>query len=597
MYSIFKILTLKEKKQILVILFIAIVVSILDMVSVASIMPFVAILSDSEVIKTNDTLKYFYNASLFYGTKDTNDFIFFFGLLIVSLLIITIFFRALLSILQTRFNLLTEYNLSSRLIDIYLNQPYNYFVNSNSSEIGKNILSEVNTVIKGIFVPCIAIFSQGMVVIMLASLVFYSNPSIAINVSLILIASYLIIFFVVKNLLLKIGNSRLEMNGRRFNILYETFGSIKEIKLRGIENIFKKNFDNVAEIFAKNSLLAIIISSLPRYFLELIAFCGSILLVLLLLKQNMDFTKIAPIIALYIFAAYRLLPAIQQVYSSASTIQFSKPSLTSLINKFDSLKKNIPNDIKAIGNSRINFTNSINLKNVSFNYSNTRYATIKNINIKINAFSKVGIVGHTGSGKTTVLDVILGLLEKDSGKIFVDEQEITNRNVRLLQNNIGYVPQSIYLSDSSITSNIAFGIPNNLIDFEIVERVSKIANIHDFIMNDLPDNYKTIVGERGVRLSGGQKQRIGIARALYNNPAILILDEATSALDSINEDKIMKTLTSIKNKMTIIIVTHRLNTVKDCDMIYFLERGQIVDNGKFEDLILRNHKFKSFNQI
>jgi ABC-type multidrug transport system fused ATPase/permease subunit len=232
--------------------------------------------------------------------------------------------------------------------------------------------------------------------------------------------------------------------------------------------------------------------------------------------------------------------------------------------------------------------NQIVLKNICYDYPESKRTTIKNINIEILAKSIVGFVGPTGSGKTTLVDIILGLLDPKKGFLEIDGKKITKQNVRSWQKSIGYVPQNIYLSDDTIAANIAFGVQRNEIDLDLIEKSSRIANLHNFIINELPEKYDTIIGERGVRLSGGQRQRIGIARALYNKPKVLVLDEATSSLDNQTEESVIKQILSLNQNMTIIIIAHRLNTVKNCDIIFRLENGQIIDQGSYNKVIV-NH--------
>jgi ABC-type multidrug transport system fused ATPase/permease subunit len=240
----------------------------------------------------------------------------------------------------------------------------------------------------------------------------------------------------------------------------------------------------------------------------------------------------------------------------------------------------------------MSFNKAINLKNIHFSYLDRSRTTLKDVTLNIPVKSTVGFVGASGSGKTTTVDIILGLLNPQKGTLEVDGRVITERNSRLWQRNIGYVPQHIYLSDDTIAANIAFGVATKDIDQEAVEKVSKIANLHEFVLNELPKKYQTLIGERGVRLSGGQRQRIGIARSLYHNPQVIIFDEATSALDYITEKNVMDAICNFRKNITTIIVAHRLNTVKNCDMIYLFDKGEIKSKGTYDQLININQSFR-----
>ena len=265
------------------------------------------------------------------------------------------------------------------------------------------------------------------------------------------------------------------------------------------------------------------------------------------------------------------MPALHQIYGSFTKITFVVPSLNRLHEDIQSLKSfNTNHDL-----GTLKLDKTIALKNIYYEYPNSSRTALKNINLNIPAKHTVGLVGSTGSGKTTTVDIILGLLEAQKGNLEVDGQIISKHNCRSWQKSIGYVPQHIYLADDTVSANIAFGVNPNNINQEAVEKAAKIANLHDFAINELPDKYQTVVGERGARLSGGQRQRIGISRALYNNPQVLILDEATSALDNETEKAVMDAINNLSKDITIILIAHRLNTVKNCDIVFKLEKGEL----------------------
>jgi ABC-type multidrug transport system fused ATPase/permease subunit len=308
---------------------------------------------------------------------------------------------------------------------------------------------------------------------------------------------------------------------------------------------------------------------------------GGILLILLYTKaQTGDFINSLPIISLYAFAGYRLMPAFQQIYSALTQLAFVSPSIDKLNNDLKELKVHEKNQDQVA----ITFNKAIKLNKIYYNYPNTSRTSLNNVKLTIPARSTVGIIGQTGCGKTTMVDIILGLLEPMKGTLEVDEKIITRKNVRSWQRSIGYVPQSIFLSDDTVAANIAFGVDTKNIDLEAVKKASKIANLHEFVKDELPKQYQTKIGENGVRLSGGQRQRIGVARALYHNPKVLIFDEATSALDSQTEKLIMGAINNLKGDITIILIAHRLDSLKNCDNIYLLDKGELKGQRSFEDL-------------
>jgi ABC-type multidrug transport system fused ATPase/permease subunit len=587
--KMFELLSLKEKKRALLLLILTFTMAILDMLGVASILPFISVLSNPKIIETNIYLLKIYNLSSAIGVNSSQKFIFLLGIVVFVLLIFSLIIRIVTIYFQTRFALMREYSISKLLLECYLHQPYIWFLNRNSADFGKIILSEVIRVIEGVFIPMINIISQSFVALAILALLILVNPVLSFIIGLTIILSYLIIFNFVKKSITRFGNIRFQKNTERFLIISEAFSATKEVKVGGLEQEYVNRFSKPAKIYANNQSLDHVMSQIPRYFLEGIAFGGLIILVLTLMLQGDSFDKIVPIIALYAFAGYRLMPAIQQVYASSAQLRFSQPALDLLHKDLINLQysKQTSNNINVIP-----LTKSVILNNVSFSYPNSKKLSLKNINLIIPAFTKVGIVGVTGSGKTTLVDLILGLLDATQGTLSVDKNEIKNDNKRSWQKSIGYVPQQIYLSDASVAANIAFGIDIKNIDQKSLEKAAKIANLHDFIINELPKGYNTIIGERGVRLSGGQRQRIGIARALYHQPQIFILDEATNALDNITEQAIMDAINNLGNKITIILITHRLKTIKNCDTIFFMEKGSIIKHGNYNALLQNCEQFR-----
>ena len=361
----------------------------------------------------------------------------------------------------------------------------------------------------------------------------------------------------------------------------------------GLEKIFIDRFSKPSKKIASNTALEAVINNIPRYVLEAITFGGILLIVLFLMYSGNEIRDILPILTLYVYAGYRLMPAIQQIYISLNNLRVVGPAL-------NSLHKDLLNLSSKINNEKIEtikFTKSMDLNHISFKYENNPKMTINEVTLQIKPFTTIGFVGSTGSGKTTMIDIILGLLKAHEGKLSVDGKIINRDNLRSWQRSIGYVPQQIFLSDDTISANVAFGIESGDIDQEKVEKVCKIANLHNFIIDELPLQYKTTVGERGVRLSGGQRQRIGIARALYHRPQLLILDEATSSLDNVTENLIMESIYKLKKNITIIIIAHRLNTVKNCDKIFLFNKGKLEGQGTYDELIESSDQFKAFTKF
>jgi len=586
-------LTSKEKKHAALLLIMVLIMALIDMIGVASIMPFIAVLTNPGIIETNSILNTIFKASYIIGIENHTDFIFTLVIVVFGLLVFSLSFKALTTYIQLHFIQIIEYKIGKRLMESYLHQPYSWFLNRNSADLGKSIISEVGFVTGQALLPALILISQSIVSVFLIVLLILVNLKLTLIIALIIVAAYWLIFKGSSKFLNKIGEERVKANEMRFKAISEAFGASKEVKFGRLEKIFIRKFSKNAKLFAKHQAISSIIGQLPRYFIEAIAFGGMILLMLYIIVQSGSFINAIPTISLFAFAGYRLMPSVQQIYAASTTIKFSIPAIDKLYDDFNSLNKFTTNQNK----DNIKFNKNICLNNVSYNYPNSSKSALRNFNLTIPAKKTIGIVGTTGSGKTTAVDIILGLLEPQKGTLIVDDLLITNTNCRSWQSLIGYVPQHIYLTDDTVASNIAFGVDLKEINQGQVDKVSKIANLHDFVISDLPSQYQTIVGERGIRLSGGQRQRIGIARALYHNPKILIFDEATSALDNYTEKTLMEDINKInKDQLTIILIAHRINTLKDCDLIYQLEKGEIVRQGTFNELFDINNQMRPISK-
>jgi len=579
-----------EKKRAGMLLIMILIMALIDMLGIASIMPFMAVLSNPSLIETNVVLKSMFQASRVIGIETNQEFIFTLGILVFILLIFSISFKALTTYFQSRFVMMREYSISKRLVETYLHQPYSWFLNRNSAELGKSILSDTGFIIGQAISPMMELISKSIVVITLIALLLYVDIKLTLIVIFILVGSYVLIYKSFIRFLNRIGKEVFDSNQSRFTAVSEALGASKEIKIGRLEKIFIKKFSDPALIFAKNQISSTIIGQMPRFLIEGISFGGMILLVLYLISKTGTFAEAIPVIAVYAFVAYRLLPSIQQIYQARSTLKFSEATINNLYNDLKNLKVPNLNHDQGI----LSFNKAINLNNINYNYPNSSRTVLKNVNLNIPIRTTTGIVGATGCGKTTIADIILGLLEPQKGTVEVDGKIITKDNIRSWQRSIGYVPQQIYLSDNTIAANIAFGCDQKNINQELVDNAAKIANLHDFVIDELPNKYQTIVGERGVRLSGGQRQRIGIARALYHSPKVLILDEATSALDNQTEQIVMDTISNLNKEITIILIAHRLTTLKKCDNIFFLEKGEVKAELSFDELMKDNKYFSTF---
>lgn len=584
------ILSQAERKQACLLMGMILIMAILDMVGVASILPFIAILANPEVVETNIYLKKLFNTLSVLGIGTNQQFLFVIGVLMVVLLIFSLTFKAFTTYIQLRFSLMREHSIGKRLLEGYLQQPYTWFLHRHSSSLGKTVLSEVWTVVSNGIMPSLVIVAQGAIVIALITLLVVVDPYLALAVGVVLSSAYIIIFIGVSKFLSRIGLERLNANEQRFAVISEVFSAVKEVKLGGLEEEYVKRFEIPAEIYARNTAAVQVVAQIPRFFLEMLAFGGIVLLILVLMARENNVASALPVIALYAFAGYRLMPALQLIYGAITQLRFVSPALDKLHHDLMDLPITTKRDIS---HEVIRLEKGIVLSEIHYQYPEATRAALKNLNLIIPARNTIGIVGTTGSGKTTLIDLILGLLDIQRGTLTVDDQVITENNRISWQRLIGYVPQHIYLTDDTVSANIALGCDKSNIDLVAVERASRIANLHEFVIKDLPQQYETKVGERGVRLSGGQRQRIGIARALYHCPQVLILDEATSALDNLTEQAVMDAIHNLGRNITIIMIAHRLTTLTECDNIFVLEAGELIGQGKFNELNYSNGCFRA----
>ncbi len=582
--------TRKEIKRLILLFFATLVMGILEVIGVASIGPFMAVVSNPELIRTNKYLLLVYQ---YLGFSNEGHFLISLGCFVILTLTLANGYTALMHGLIRFFSHMQGHRLSMRLMQKYLAQPYIFYLNRNTADLGKNLLTEVSRCIGGVILPGIQSISKIVVTVFIFVFLLIIDPILAATVITVLGAAYWGIYKLLKKYLNRIGKLTSAAIFERYKLSNEAFSGIKELKLSGRESEFLRRFSIPSETYARYSAQSGIIGVLPKYAMETLAFGGIVAIVTYLITIGKNTGHIIPLLSLYALAGYRLMPALQQIYGGLTTIKYNLPALDIIAEDLsDEINGFVPQSRECVP---LNFKYRLKLENLSFSYPNSKNPVLNSLNLEIAPNTTIGLIGTTGSGKTTLVDIILGLLSPESGKILVDDTEINKNNISAWQKNIGYVPQTIYLTDDTIARNIAFAIPDEEIDMDRVKESARLAELNVFI-ETLPKHYQTYVGEKGVRLSGGQRQRIGIARALYHNPKLLVMDEATSALDGITENVIMDAIHNLSGKKTIIMIAHRLSTVKECDVIYILEQGEIVDSGTYDELFANNeHFFKMVN--
>lgn len=584
--KVLALLTPQEKRRGVLVLGMMFLLAVLETAGVASIMPFLAVLGNPELVETNAALGWMYER----GGFDTVDaFLFALGLGACLLVVLSTGVRILNTYAVNRYVLMREYSISARLLQTYLRQPYEFFLTRNSADLSKSVLSEVRQVINLALRPGMELISYGLVAAALVALLVAMDPVVAASVGLLFGLLYGAIYLTIRGFLRRMGAKRVSANRARYQMAAEAFGGIKDLKVLGRDQAYLKRFRRPAAEFARYEYLKATLVTTPRYLIETIAFGGVLALALFLMATRESLGAVLPLLGLYAFAGYRLLPAVQHIFSSAASLRFGGPAVDPI---YEDLIESPPEVSEAAKGRDFTLSEGIRFSGVSFRYPGADGDALRRVDLMIPARTSVGFVGQTGAGKTTAVDLILGLLQPTQGTILVDGRPMDQVGMRAWQRALGYVPQDIYLADGSVAENIAFGIEKERIDPAAVERAARAARIHEFVTEALPQGYGTEVGERGVRLSGGQRQRIGIARALYHDPEVLVLDEATSAVDTATERAIMDAVEGLAGQKTLIMIAHRLSTVERCGQIVVLDHGEVVGIGSFEELRSSNETFR-----
>ena len=598
--ELFELLTPDQRQRFLSLQIMMMLMAFMELLGIASIGPFMALVADMQLLETNSILNRIYIAS---GVNTHTDFLFLTGLIVLFMLGLA----SILSIITTwrlslfAFSVGTE--ISDRLYRYYLQRDWLFHASGSSAQLTKQIATEALRVTNFIILPLIQMNARLVLAIFISVSIFIYNPLIAIVGVMLFVTGYAVIYRVIRKRITVYGEHVSTTSTDRFRLMNEGFGGIKDILLYNRRSDFVSQFERSGKIFARAQGVNTALSQAPRYLMELLAFGAMISLVLVLLvTRDGDLSQVLPILAVYALAGFKLLPALQQIYHSVATIKGNTAA-------FDSIKKDLlasltmnqEEDLSVSSNVQCNQvfniakTKNIRLNNVSFTYPNKDISALNDININIPVNTTVGFVGESGSGKSTTIDILLGLISPTIGQLMLDNVVIDDKNRQFWQKNIGFVPQSIFLSEGSIAENIAFGLRKEDIDLDKVHNAVKLAHLESLV-ESLSEGVNTKVGERGVQISGGQRQRIGIARALYNQADVLVFDEATSALDGITEKVIMDAINELSGQKTIVLIAHRLKTVKNCDIIYLMEQGRVIEQGTYQELVDKNSIFKKMAQ-
>ncbi|KFZ31353.1 multidrug ABC transporter ATPase [Pseudidiomarina salinarum] len=586
--KLFGLLTAEQRKRLVKLQVLVVLMAFAEVAGVATIGPFMALVGDISLLEGEGALAQVYAHS---GLESPRDFLLWLGLAVLLALScaagIAMFTTWRLSLYAAQVGA----EISTRLYKHYMSQPWLFHASGSSSQLTNRISQESNRITNLVIQPLMQMNAKGVLAVVMATAIFIFNPLVALIGLLLFGVAYVALYKTVRKRLASNGRDISKSNQQRFKLMNEGFGGIKDTLLLGRQAEFNERFAKSSDTLGCAQGVTRALSQAPRYAMELVAFAAVIFLVLYLLSAyDGNLGNILPVLSVYALAGFKLLPAFQQMYTSLAQVKGN-------ISSFDSIEEDLAasQNVEDIGPAtkagKMSPQSLIKLDNVSFSYPGKEEQALRELTLNIPVNQVIGLVGASGSGKSTAIDILLGLIEPQTGSLIVDGEEIKNQKKRAWQNNVGFVPQTIFLADSSIRENIAFGVPSEQIDEKRVIRAAEMAHL-DELLARLSDGLNTRVGERGIQLSGGQRQRIGIARALYDDAEVLVLDEATSALDGITEKLVMDAIHDFSGKKTIIMIAHRLATVKKCDCIYLLDNGKVIDYGRYEDLVEKSDIFQ-----
>ncbi|MFH5833504.1 ABC transporter ATP-binding protein [Halalkalibaculum sp. DA3122] len=577
-----------DKLKITILFIMMLVAALLEIAGIGMIPAFVAIVAVPDRVLEYELLG---PLLMYLGIENAQDLLLFGSVALVLMFIIKSAYIVFYGYVESRFLFNRKYLVSRRMMDTYMQAPYTFHLNRNSSELVRNVNGEVNIVVNNIIQGFLKIGRDGVMALTILGFLFYYEPLITIVVLLLSGLGAGSFIFFTQNKMKQYGEEELEHRGKMIKAIYEGISGLKDARILNREAEFMNQFSKEARASATLNTYTRFIKQIPRPVVETTAVIGMMLISVLMVVQGRPMSAIIPTLTLFAMATVRLMPAIQSISSMYTGLQYNLASLDPVYDDLKMLEKETQKFLEDREKAtKIDFRDHIEVKNVHYSYPGSDEQALNGISVTIPKGKAIAFVGESGAGKTTIVDLLLGLMEPTKGTITVDGTDI-HKNLSGWQQNIGYIPQSIYLADDTLRRNIAFGLPEHEIDDEKIARAIKSAQLGRLLKN-LPDGLDTIIGEHGARLSGGQRQRVGIARALYHNPEVLVMDEATSALDNITEQQVTKAIESLIGERTIIMIAHRLTTVMNCDRLYLMEEGEIVQEGTYNELVEKSTLFR-----
>ncbi len=569
LFFLWSLLPKKMQKQTFILFFLILLGTIFETLGIGMVIPLIAIMIDDNI---TDKLPLIAPIMNWLGNPTQNILMVYGMLCLAFIYCLKALFLSFLAYIQAKYVFNIKAFVTNKLFETYLDEPYKFHISNNSSQLIRNLITETQQLISNVLIPCLILTSELVLILLLMILLTFFQP-VGFTIVFVICGVAIFIFNrLTKSFLKNWGQERQVHEGCRIKSAQESLGAIKDIKLLGRENTFKKDYMFHTVKTTSVERKQFFLRNLPRLYLETLAIIGASILVIFVVYRTGSVTDALTTVALFSAAAFRMLPSANRVLTSTQSLRYAETVIDLVARELSTaVKKRRSVDFKL---KKIALQKSIEVRDLSFSYFDSKKIILKNINLRINRGECIGIIGKSGSGKTTLVDLMLGLLKPTNGAIFVDGIDIED-NKRAWQNSIGYVQQNIFLTDDTIRKNIALGVEECEVNEELVDYAIKSSQLNDFTSN-LSNGKNTRVGEMGVQLSGGQRQRIGIARALYHNPPILVFDEATSSLDNETEYEILEEIRSLKRVKTMIIVAHRMSTIKACDKIIKIENNHLT---------------------
>lgn len=559
--------------------------TILEVATVGMILPFIALLNDPTLIETHGKIQAIYNLL---GLHSRTTFLTLIGVFLLVLVICKNIYLYWLTRLQAGFGAFEAARVAEKLFSGYLAAPFQTHLNRNSANMITTADYSVDAVFSQVLLYVIVFVTEASVILALILFMLFTEPKLTLVLGLVLGGSAMLLSMYLRRELVELGKIGIQLRVARLQCLQQALTSIKEVKVLGREQFFLENFRNLRQKHASNQARASTVSQLPRQVIEVVVVGGLLLVIVMILLDGRATADMVAVLGLFAMAAFRIMPALNRMVNAYNTIKNSQAAVDEVWT--DLADQDLSASPTPTERQPIAFARELQLRDVSFSYEGSSSRVLEDISLSIRPGESIGFVGPSGAGKSTLVDIVLGLLVPQHGHVEIDGIDITAHPKRW-RHLFGYVPQSISLIDDSLRNNVAFGIEADRIEDARVWHALKLARLDDFCRS-LPNGLDTMLGERGQRLSGGQRQRVGIARALYHDPQILVLDEATSALDSESERDITDAIDAMRGTKTVLIIAHRLSTVKRCDRLVLLRKGKIVDIGAFGELVSRREDFR-----